>query len=465
MTTMEHFQDTIAAIATPIGTAGVSSIRISGPDAWKIGLKLFRTSENKKTLKNFKHSRFYHGWLINPADNSLIDEIILLAFESPKSYTTENLIEIQCHGGISVTNKILELCLDQGCRIAEKGEFTKRAFIGGRIDLTQVEAVLDIISAKTDLFSSVAAYNLSGKLSESINEIRNKLIKLLAHIEASVDFPDEVDEMPYEDLNNTLVTLKDLINEILNKATDGNILKQGIKVAIIGKPNVGKSSLFNYLLKTDRAIVTNIPGTTRDILQEQIEIDGIPVLLTDTAGIREMSPKNDADLIESIGVNRSKGAIEDSDLILFVYDISQGIGTEDATILKNAQVCNKPILSIANKADISDDTNSDNTDTIILSALQGTGIKELKAGIKHTILGEEFQVSRDEAYINIRHKECLKIALKHLDLSIKATQAMEMQDLISIDIKATLLSLNEIVGEVVSEEVLDYIFSQFCIGK
>lgn len=465
MPDITNFEDTIAAIATPVGTAGISSIRLSGSKAWNIGLQLFRTSKNKKTLKTFQHSKIYHGWLLNPSDNTLVDEIILLPFKAPKSYTTEDLIEIQCHGGISVTNKILDLCLEHGARIAEKGEFTKRAFIGGRIDLTQVEAVLDIISARTDLFSSVAAYNLSGKLSQAINSSRNKLIELLAHIEASVDFPDEVDEMTYENLNTHLTSITNQIQETLNRATDGNILKQGIKIAIIGKPNVGKSSLFNYLLKSDRAIVTDIPGTTRDILQEQLEIDGIPILLTDTAGIRELTTSCDADLIESMGVNRSKGAIEDSDLVLFIYDIIQGIQKEDAIILEKAQEKNKPILQIANKADIIKDQNIPDGNIINISALNGTGIEYLKASIKKTILGDSFQVSRDEAYINTRHKECLKKALKHLNLSIQATEEKQMQDLISIDIKAALLSLNEIIGEVVSEEILDYIFSQFCIGK
>ncbi len=457
-------QDTIAAIATPVGTAGVSIIRLSGSNAWQIALNIFRLSKKKSTLKELEHSKFYYGWITDPDYDSLIDEVIILAFKAPKSYTTEDLIEIQCHGGVNVTRRILQVCLAQGARLAEKGEFTKRAFIGGRIDLTQVEAVLDIISAKTELFSSVAAYNLSGKLSTLINNTRTLLISLLAHIEASVDFPDEVDEMPYNELEDNLVKILNTIEAVLKKATDGNILKHGIKVAIVGKPNVGKSSLFNYLLNSERAIVTNIPGTTRDILQEYIDIDGIPVILTDTAGIREMIPQNDSDYIESIGVDRSKDALSDSDLILFIYDINQGIKDEDSIILEEAQKKAKPIIKIANKSDLSNN-NSISIEDISTSALTGNGIEEIKQSIKDTTLGDNFKVQRDEVYINMRHQECLNKALKHINLSIDAVKQDEMQDLISIDIKAALLALDEIVGEVVAEEIIDHIFSQFCVGK
>lgn len=325
--------------------------------------------------------------------------------------------------------------------------------------------MLDIISAKTELFSSVAAYNLSGKLSELINDIRKKLIKLISHIEASVDFPDEVDEMPYEEIEIHLTEIMNTINTVSKRASDGNILKHGIKVAIIGKPNVGKSSLFNYLLNTDRAIVTNIPGTTRDILQEYIDIDGIPVILIDTAGIRETLSNNDSDYIESIGVNRSKGAINDSDLILFIYDINQGMKKEDTDIYKEALKYNKPILQLANKSDIKDDSNHTESNIIKVSALKGNGIEKLKDAIKTIVLGDTFQVKRDEVYINMRHKECLNKAKEHIDLAYDAVKYKEMQDLISIDIKAALIALDEIVGEVVAEEIIDHIFSQFCVGK
>lgn len=388
-----------------------------------------------------------------------------MAFKSPKSYTTEDIIEIQCHGGINVTQKILQICLNNGARLAEKGEFTKRAFLEGRIDLTQVEAVLDIISAKTEVFSSAAAYNLSGQLSEFINQIRILLTNLLAHIEASVDFPEEVDEMPYIELISHLNKILKIIQEILNKASDGNILKHGIKIAIVGKPNVGKSSIFNTLLKTERAIVTNIPGTTRDILQETIDIDGIPVVLTDTAGIRKTENKNDNDFIESIGVDRSIETIQTSDLILFVYDITSGILKEDSHILQESKKYNKPIIIMANKADISKNITSLKEKEILISAKTGTGIKELTSEIKKTILGENFKVQKDEVYINLRHKECLQKSLNHIKLAIEAANKEEMQDLISIDIKSALLSLDELVGEVVAENIIDRIFSQFCIGK
>lgn len=271
--------------------------------------------------------------------------------------------------------------------------------------------------------------------------------------------------MPYEDIKVNLTTIKNTINTVIKKASDGNILKHGIKIAIIGKPNVGKSSLFNHLLNSDRAIVTNIPGTTRDILQEYIDIDGIPAILIDTAGIRETETKSDNDYIESIGINRSKNAIYDSDLILFVYDISQGLTNEDNEIYKEAIKYNKPILQLANKSDLIEENINHLDNTVQLSALNGKGINELKDNIKAIVLGDTFNISRDEVYINMRHKECLTKAKQHIELAYNALEYREVQDLISIDIKAALLALNEIVGEVVAEEILDNIFSQFCVGK
>jgi tRNA modification GTPase len=437
---------------------------MSGIDAWPIALNLFRTTTHKK-LKSLTNSRFYHGWIIDPTDDSLIDEVLLLAFKSPKSYTSEDVIEFQCHGGINVTQRILQLCLNAGARHAECGEFTKRAFIGGRIDLTQVEAVLDIISAKTELFSSSAAYNLSGKLSQLINEIRIQLIELLAHIEASLDFPDEVDELPYEDLSHRLIQISQTINKVLNQATDGNILKHGIKITIVGKPNVGKSSLFNYLLNSERAIVTDIPGTTRDILQETIDIDGIPVILTDTAGIRELLQQTDSDYIESIGVKRARTTMNESDLILFIFDIIRGIEPDDRLILDEAKKFNKPILLVGNKADLTNHDTEPTDGLISISAVSGQGIAALKKAIKLTVLGQDFKAAKNEVYINTRHKEALKKALHHITLAHNGCQITEMQDLISIDIKAGLLALDEIVGEVVAENIIDKIFSQFCVGK
>lgn len=457
--------DTIAAITTPIGTAGVSIIRISGLNSWDIAYKIFKPSAKKHNKLKFEHSRFYYGWIIDPIDNNLIDETVLLVFKSPKSYTTEDIIEIQCHGGYNVTQKILQICLDNGARLAEKGEFTKRAFLSGRIDLTQVEAVLDIISAKTTLFSSSAAYNLSGKLSVLINNIRSLLINLLANINASVDFPDEVDEMPYIEIANQISNILKLLQEILIRSTDGTILKQGIKIAIIGQPNVGKSSIFNYLLNINRAIVTNIPGTTRDIIEEYIDIDGIPFILTDTAGIREITSQKDSDFIESIGIDRTKSAIEESDLILFIYDITNGITKEDTSILKEVQNQNKPLLKLANKCDLADNYSIIAPNDLPISAKTGHGIDKLKEKIKLTSLGTDFKIQKNEVYINTRHKECIKQAVYHLNLALEAIEEQIAQDIISIDIKAALLSLDELVGEVVSEVIVDRIFSQFCVGK
>jgi len=457
--------DTIAAITTPIGTAGVSIIRLSGQDSWQIAYKIFKSANKKSTQQTFQHSKFYYGWIIDPQTNNLIDEIVLLAFKSPKSYTTEDIIEIQCHGGYNVTQKILQICLDNGARLAEKGEFTKRAFLGGRIDLTQVEAILDIISAKTDLFSSSAAYNLSGRLSELTNNIRSLLINLLAHINASVDFPDEVDEMPVEEIKSQINNILNSLQEVLTRSTDGTILKQGIKTAIIGQPNVGKSSLFNYLLNINRAIVTNIPGTTRDIIEEYMDIEGIPFILTDTAGIREIKTQKDSDFIESIGIDRTKSAIDESDLILFIYDVTQGITKEDIYILTEIQNSNKTLIKLANKSDLNNNYDTTDPKELLVSAKTGDGIDKLKQRIKTAVLGDNFKIQKDDIYINTRHKECIKQAIDYLNLAISGIDDGIEQDLISIDIKSALVSLDEMVGEVVSEIIIDQIFSQFCVGK
>jgi tRNA modification GTPase len=456
--------DTIAAIATPLGSSGVSIVRISGPDSWEIARKIIRKSNKSLKLPEFTHSVAFHGWIVDNYSASLIDEVMVLPFGAPKSYTTEDVIEIQCHGGFKVTQKILDLCLKNGARPAERGEFTKRAFIAGRIDLVQVESVIDLISAKTNLFSSAAAYNLSGKLSGFINEIRVMLIKLLAHIEASVDFPEEVDEMPFEDFMSSLMHIEKTIIDVLRKASDGNILKNGIKITIVGRPNAGKSTLFNCLLNSDRAIVTEIPGTTRDVLMESFEIDGIPVTVTDTAGIRDVDSSNQADLIESIGIDRSKSSIQDCDLVIFVYDARSGIDVEDTLIMNDVINFNKPMIKVANKTDLILD--KDFVSGIVhVSAKNNTNIDLLRQKIKELILGPDFNASNDEYYINMRHKECLNKALMHVELSVNALNSEDPHDLISIDVKSALLSLNEIVGEVVTEEILDSIFSQFCVGK
>ncbi len=436
--------DTIAAVATPFGNGGVGVIRISGDKAFEIIGKLF-------TKPNFEPGKFNHGWIVN--NETKIDEVIILPFFAPNSYTGENVIEIQCHGGVNVVKNILNLVLKNGARMAEKGEFTKRAFLNKKMDLSQAEAVADIIHSKTSEFAKVSVKNLSGSLKEKTNEIRNDIFEILSKITAGIDFPEDVKEPEYEYLTETFENIISKIDKVLSGANTSNILRQGISVAIVGKPNVGKSSLFNALLNLDRAIVTDIAGTTRDVLKETLDL-GIPVTLIDTAGIRNESENK----VESIGIEYSKQSLNDADLILFVYDASDGIKQEDEEILK--LVKDKNYIMIANKADL---TSNHENNAISISALTGEGINELKETlIKKVCIIEPENL---EFVTNTRQQNCLQKAKSALEQALLASQLRELQDLISIDVKSAILALDELTGELITDDILDNIFEHFCIGK
>ena len=438
--------DTIAAISTPFGTGGVGVIRISGENAFEIIKKIFNNSD-------FEPRKFNHGWIVD--EDKKIDEVIVLPFFAPNSYTGEDVVEIQCHGGINVVRNILELVLKNGARMAEKGEFTKRAFLNKRMDLSQAEAVADLIHSKTKEFAKVSTKNLSGVLKEKINDIRNRIFVILSKITAGIDFPEDVKEPEYDYLIETFENIISNIDSVLSGAKTSNLLRQGISVAIAGKPNVGKSSLFNALLSLDRAIVTDIAGTTRDILKETLDL-GIPVTLIDTAGIRGVNEEKDK--VESIGIGYSKQSLNESDLVLFIYDAQTGLQNEDKEILELLK--DKNYIKIANKADL---TKERNDDAVYISALTGEGVNELKNLLTSKVC--EIEPENLEFVTNSRQQVCLNRARASLDQALMAAQIHELQDLISIDVKAAILALDELTGELITDELLDNIFEHFCIGK
>ncbi len=484
---MYNLNDTIAAIATPLGIGGVGIVRISGGKSHEIVEKIFSTNLKEHKVPDFMPNRVYHGWIVG--SDFPIDEVIVIYFKAPKSYTGEDVFEIQCHGGINVVKNILKLCLKFGARLAEKGEFSKRAFVNGKLDLSKAEAVLDLIHSKTDKFSQAAAGNLSGKLSVYINNLRQEILDLLSIITAAIDFPEEVPEPEYSYIEEKLNCFIDKTNTVLKTANLSNLMRDGLKVVFAGKPNVGKSSLFNAILDTERAIVTEIPGTTRDIIHESIDIDGIPIILTDTAGIRNLNAENSSDYIESIGINKTKECIENADIILFVYDLTQGMQKEDIEIYEEIKVikigsksdlitnCVKTSFSATEEniriypnnytekifmATMSFEDNILKDNILMISAKEKTGLDLIKNEIKKYITIDN---SSKEFCTNARQQKCIEKSLYSLKQTLFACQNKEIQDLLSIDLKSALLCLGEITGEVVSEEIINNIFNNFCIGK
>lgn len=454
---MTYQNKTITAITTPLGSGGVGIIRLNGDDSLEILKKFFSKSPNKKLLPEFVPNMAQHGWIMD--DETLIDEVLVIYFKSPNSYTGEDIVEINCHGGMNIVKNILNLTLKHGAIMAERGEFTKRAFLNGKMDLSQAEAVLDIIHSKTDRFSKISTRNLSGTLSNYIKTLRLEIMELLAKITAAIDFPDDVLEPEYDFIETKLIEFINKIDKALSGAKSSNLMRQGLKIAIIGQTNVGKSSLFNTLLNTERAIVTNIAGTTRDVIQESLDIAGIPVTLMDTAGLRELENNCDSDVIESIGIDFSKKCLEEADLILFMYDLSKGLEEEDKRIL--LEVEKRSHIKIGSKSDLV--INAPN-DIICISTKTNSGIEELKKEIETQIINQN-KIEDNEFSTNLRQQECLTNAKTALEHALEGTQIQELQDLISIDVKSALLNLDEITGEVMTDEILTHIFEQFCIGK
>ena len=444
MNILQEF-DTIAAIATPLGTGGVGVIRISGGNAFEIIDKIF-------SKQNLEAGRIAHGWILD--GNKKVDEVLVLPFKTPHSYTGEDVIEIHCHGGVNVVKNILSLVLQNGARTAERGEFTKRAFLNKKMDLSQAEAVADLIHAKTRNFAMQSAKNLSGILRDKILEIKGGIFDTLSKIVAGIDFPEDVAEPEYSYLIESFEKSLSEIDEILSCVRSSDIMRQGIKVAIVGRPNVGKSSLFNALLNANRAIVTDIAGTTRDVIKETLDLD-IAVTLIDTAGIRD---SEDVGKVEEIGIEFSKQSADEADLVIFLYDASAGLTNEDKEIFE--LVKNKPHLQAANKCDLID-KRSDGK--IYISTRTGEGIQELREMIKNKVC--DFSLEDTEYITNERQADCLKKCRESLIRALDAAKIGELQDLISIDLKSALLFLDEITGEVITDDILNNIFDHFCIGK
>lgn len=457
--------ETIAAISTAMGEAGIGIVRLSGSDAINIGNKVFKGVKGKK-LTEAKNRTLSYGHIVDHENDLIIDEVLIAYMKEPYTYTRENMVEIYCHGGSISVRRILELLLNNGARLAEPGEFTKRAFLNGRLDLSQAEAVIDIIKAKTNKSFQVSFNQLEGSLSEQIGEIRDILLGLLAHVEASIDFPDEdLEEIAYEELLENSLEVEKRIEKLLATADRGKILRDGLNTVILGKPNVGKSSLLNAILRENRAIVTDIPGTTRDIIEEYVNIDGIPLRIIDTAGIRETK-----DEVERIGVDRAKQVVENADLIIAVFDVSRDLSQEDYEIID--LIKDRRSIVILNKTDLPEKFSADTIkdlmgekELINTSITEGIGINILEDTIKDMFYAGDLNIESGAIVTNIRHKNQLEKALKSIRSAIKDIKANIPLDCIEIDIRNCWEDLGEISGETIGEDVLDRIFSEFCIGK
>jgi tRNA modification GTPase len=459
-----NFDDTIAAISTAIGEGGIGIVRMSGPDSLKILNKVFKSAKNKDTLE-MKSYTLRYGYVVDPKSGETIDEVIVSYMKAPNTYTREDVVEINCHGGIISVKKILMTLLNNGARLAEPGEFTKRAFLNGRIDLSQAEAVIDLIRAKTDESMKIALEQSQGKLSNEIKKLMNKLLGVLAHIEAAVAFPEEdIEDVVSKSVRNITENVKNEINRLIEGADTGKILREGLNTIIVGKPNVGKSSLLNVLLQEKRAIVTDIPGTTRDVIEEYINIKGIPVKLVDTAGIR-----NTHDVVEAIGVQKSKEYIDKADLIIFMVDSSRPLEDEDKEIID--MIKDKKCIVVINKIDLPLKADVDYIKSIFgenslvkASVSIEKGVEEIKQKIVDLVY--EGKVSAKDVYItNVRHKDILMKAVESLNAGIEALDNGMPIDFASIDFKDAYLKLGEITGDTVAEDIIDRIFADFCIGK
>lgn len=455
--------DTIAAIATSLGESGISILRVSGNNSLKIVDSLFK-GKNGRKLIDIKSYTMRYGYIIEKDSGDIIDEVIVSFMKSPHSFTTEDTVEINCHGGIVVTRKILEQVIKAGARLAEPGEFTKRAFLNGRIDLSEAEAVIDIIRAKTEVSAKSAVMQSQGNVSREIVKLRGKLLEIIAHIEATVDYPeDDIEEMTADMTTSEIQNVIKDIDSLLKTADAGKIIRNGLNTVIVGKPNVGKSSLLNALLRENRAIVTDVPGTTRDVIEEFINIDGIPVKIVDTAGIRETK-----DLVEKYGVEKSKEKIDEADLVIFMIDASAKIDEDDKDIIE--YIKNKKYIILLNKSDLNvkiriDDLKKLNYEYIInTSVLTGQGIDDLKDAIKKLFFNGKIQT--DNLLItNERHKDVLLRARKCCSEALEVLKTTLAIDMASIDIRNAWKCMGEITGDTLESDLIDKIFSEFCLGK
>ena len=452
--------DTIAAISTPRGEGGIGIIRISGDKSFEILDRIFNTKNPNRDLGFYK---FNYGFIHD--NGKIVDEVMVVRMKAPKTYTCEDVVEINCHGGHLISEKVLELVLKNGARHAEQGEFTKRAFMNGRIDLSQAEAVMDIIHGKTEKSISLSLEQLRGDLRDKIASFKKALLDVTAHVNVVLDYPEEgIDDPLPSNLRENLENVYAEADRLISSYDKGKKIKEGIKTVIAGKPNVGKSTLLNSLLKEERAIVTHIPGTTRDVIEEIINIKGIPLVLTDTAGIRKTE-----DIVENIGVEKSKKFIENADLVLLVLDASRELESEDREVIEEIQNHNKKTIVLLNKIDLERKIELDEfglENILEISAKDNIGIEDMEERIYSYIVEENVEDSSEKLIItNIRHKTALektKDAIRNIFETIDAGMPM---DLISVDLKEAFDSLSEITGEISSEDILDHVFGNFCVGK
>lgn len=470
---------TIAAVATPPGTGGVGIIKISGPEALKIAATLFRSCKNDNNPNraersdrlpiNFQSHRLYYGHIVDPETEDHVDEVLLAVMRAPRSYTREDVVEIQAHAGAAVLRVILALVLRQGARMAEPGEFTQRAFLNGRIDLTQAEAVIDIINAKAETALKIANNQVSGQLKLAVENIRSILLNVLVQIEAAIDFPEDVSEI----LSSTGLETK-LRREVAVPIVDltrhyreGCIYRDGLKLAIVGRPNVGKSSLLNCLLKKERAIVNALPGTTRDLIEDSFQVQGVPVTITDTAGLHETE-----DPVEKIGIQKARECLEKADLILLVIDGSGALTVDDHEIFKSC--CGKPVIVVVNKIDLVIGRKTAATlvpvnwvaePAVEVSALYGDGIDCLEGRIVDTVAFKPQDVRHDTVMPNLRHQKALEKCHQNVLSAIKALQEHRTIELVALDIREAVGRFDEILGISVDNDIFEQIFSRFCIGK
>ena len=453
---------TIVAISTAPAIGGIGIIRLSGEKTFEIIEKIF-IPKNKQKIEEIKGNSIKYGHIVD--EGKTIDEVLVSYFKAPKSYTAEDMCEINSHGGILIVRRILEICLKNGATLAEPGEFTKRAFLNGRIDLAQAESVIDIINAKTNKEVEASEKQLEGYLSSEISNIRKKVIDLMVDIEVSIDYPEyDVEEVTYSNAIKILEDIQNHLEKLSNSFENGKIIKDGIKLAIIGRPNAGKSSLLNEFLKEERAIVTDIEGTTRDTIEEQISISGIPFKIIDTAGIRESEDK-----IERIGIEKSKKAAQNSDIILAIFDVSKPLNKEDFEIINFIK--NKKTIIILNKIDLNENaetiTELSNLgkDILKISVLEKKGIEQIYEKLTQMFNINEIDLDNGNVITNIRHKELIDCAKQNAKQSIIALKSNLPVDIIAINIKEILENLGKITGESVSEDIIKEIFSKFCLGK
>ncbi|MCI1959010.1 MAG: tRNA uridine-5-carboxymethylaminomethyl(34) synthesis GTPase MnmE [Clostridia bacterium] len=457
-----YLDDIIAAISTPAGTGGIGIVRMSGDGCIDVADKIFESKTGIRLSDKKSHTITYGK--IKAEDGSVIDEVLVSVMKKPNTYTCEDVVEINCHGGFVSTSKVLERVLNAGARLAEGGEFTKRAFLNGRIDLSQAEAVIDIINSKTDMGRQSAVNQLEGRLGRKVKEMRSKLLDAISTIEAAIDYPEhDIEEETYAVLKEKSQSVLSEIEKLLETADMGKIVREGIKTVILGKPNVGKSSLLNFLLDEERAIVTDVPGTTRDTVEEFVNIAGVPVNIADTAGIRHTD-----DVVEKMGVERSFESAKKADLILLILDISRKIDDDDRKLLDF--VNDKKCLILLNKTDLepkftADDLKIDKKNVIEMSVRENIGTQELVERLKDMFFGGDIEIKNGLIISNSRHKNALYEAAQSLKRAINTIDSGMPEDFVSMDLSQAVENLGEITGESMQEDLLNRIFERFCVGK